>query len=202
MLPVMTSWAIRSLAGFLGLLALFSSVVPARALVEIRELDGNRRIRIELKDATAEEVLAELARRYSFKIALTGTISGPQRLTATYEGAPLALIRRLLRHHNHLLQMSPASPIGIGRIVIVGLVGSASPSRQPPTDGRPPLADGGRPLPPGQPLRRPPAGSDDGDAPPTRPSTQTGQTPARQPPPAETDDDEPGPDMPENEDDQ
>jgi hypothetical protein len=160
-----------------GLVIATSAV--AVAAVEISEIKGRERILVDLKNATADEALQKLSKRYGFQIQASGAAVGAARLTAKLEGEPVALIRRLLRHHNHIIQMSSSKPIGIERIVIIAVGGQRvvpmsdrdgdGAHRVPPGSPRTVVRQpDGRPLPPGQrprpPGPRPRAADDDDDS--------------------------------------
>jgi hypothetical protein len=129
---------VAAAAGPASLVCCWLLVSPLRA-GEVRLVDGPgpERIVVEAKDATVDEVLAVLSKRFGFAVERSAGASPPVRFSGSLKGSLDELLERLLRHQPHIVVRTAEAEAGIGRVLL--LDGKAAPAPMPTIAG--PIAE-------------------------------------------------------------
>jgi hypothetical protein len=113
-----------------GLALLLASwpIAPAVRAGEARLIEeaGPGRVVVEASDATVDEVLAALARRFEFAVERSAPANLPVRFTGRLQGSLDDLLAHVLRHEGHMIVRSTEARAGVSRIVLIaGAAGGA-----------------------------------------------------------------------------
>ena len=96
----------------------FSSAVDA-ATVDVFGDDPRKVVTVVVEDASIDQILQGLARRYGFRIKVVQNVGVGELLSEKMSGRLDEVVGRLLRNRNHMIVRSPDSPCGIEAVMIL-----------------------------------------------------------------------------------
>jgi hypothetical protein len=88
---------------------------------------GPNRVVVEASDATVDEVLAVLARRFEFVVERNAPANLPVRFSGRLEGSLDDLLTHVLRHEGHMIVRSTEARSGISRVMLIAGAGGGPP---------------------------------------------------------------------------
>jgi hypothetical protein len=115
--------AILASAPVVGCWLLASSLWAGEA--RLLEAPSADRVVVEASDASVDEVLAVLAKRFEFAVERSAPLGQAVRFSGRLQGSLEELLNRLLRHEGHMIVRSAEAQAGISRVLLIEAKGVA-----------------------------------------------------------------------------